>query len=430
MLNTRDIALSILMDVDNNKTFSNIATTKALRQNQFSDKVERAFLTRLAEGTIEYQIRLDYVLDSFSKTKMKKCKPLIRNVLRMGAYQILFMDTVPDSAACNECVKLVKKHGFASLSGFVNGVLRNVSRNKNNIKYPDYETEKIDYLSVYYSTPRWLVEKIMSDYPKEGEQIIKASYIDRKTTIRVNENKILVEDFAKQLLDKGINVAKGNYSKKALCIDNYDFVRRIPGYREGYFTVQDESSMCAIEAAGIKEGYRIIDVCAAPGGKTTAAAEMLNGTGSIISMDLSSDKLSLIEENVNRLGFDNITVAEHDARELIEDYIEQMDLVIADVPCSGLGIIGRKNDIKYRLTEKQLKELVELQRQILSTAHRYVKKGGTLLFSTCTINKEENYENVKWFLANHPEFKMESQRLFLQGVDKCDGFYYAVIKHQ
>ncbi|MDD6402454.1 MAG: 16S rRNA (cytosine(967)-C(5))-methyltransferase RsmB [Lachnospiraceae bacterium] len=430
MLNTRDIALSILMDVDNNKTFSNIATTKALRQNQFSDKVERAFLTRLAEGTIEYQIRLDYVLDSFSKTKMKKCKPLIRNVLRMGAYQILFMDTVPDSAACNECVKLVKKHGFASLSGFVNGVLRNVSRNKNNIKYPDYETEKIDYLSIYYSTPRWLVEKIISDYPKEGEQIIKASYIDRKTTIRVNENKILVEDFAKQLLDKGINVAKGNYSKKALCIDNYDFVRRIPGYREGYFTVQDESSMCAIEAAGIKEGYRIIDVCAAPGGKTTAAAEMLNGTGSIISMDLSSDKLSLIEENVNRLGFDNITVAEHDARELIEDYIEQMDLVIADVPCSGLGIIGRKNDIKYRLTEKQLKELVELQRQILSTAHRYVKKGGTLLFSTCTINKEENYENVKWFLANHPEFKMESQRLFLQGVDKCDGFYYAVIKHQ
>ena len=430
MLNTRDIALSIWMDVDNNKTFSNIATTKALRQNQFSDKVERAFLTRLAEGTIEYQIRLDYVLDSFSKTKMKKCKPLIRNVLRMGAYQILFMDTVPDSAACNECVKLVKKHGFASLSGFVNGVLRNVSRNKNNIKYPDYETEKIDYLSIYYSTPRWLVEKIISDYPKEGEQIIKASYIDRKTTIRVNENKILVEDFAKQLLDKGINVAKGNYSKKALCIDNYDFVRRIPGYREGYFTVQDESSMCAIEAAGIKEGYRIIDVCAAPGGKTTAAAEMLNGTGSIISMDLSSDKVSLIEENVNRLGFDNITVAEHDARELIEDYIEQMDLVIADVPCSGLGIIGRKNDIKYRLTEKQLKELVELQRQILSTAHRYVKKGGTLLFSTCTINKEENYENVKWFLANHPEFKMESQRLFLQGVDKCDGFYYAVIKHQ
>ena len=263
MLNTRDIALSILMDVDNNKTFSNIATTKALRQNQFSDKVERAFLTRLAEGTIEYQIRLDYVLDSFSKTKMKKCKPLIRNVLRMGAYQILFMDTVPDSAACNECVKLVKKHGFASLSGFVNGVLRNVSRNKNNIKYPDYETEKIDYLSIYYSTPRWLVVKIISDYPKEGEQRIKASYIDRKTTIRVNENKILVEAFAKQLLDKGINVAKGNYSKKALCIDNYDFVRRIPGYREGYFTVQDESSMCAIEAAGIKEGYRIIDVCAA-----------------------------------------------------------------------------------------------------------------------------------------------------------------------
>lgn len=430
MLQTRDIALGILLDVDNNNTFSNIATTKALRQNQFSDKVERAFLTRLAEGTIEYKIRLDYVLDSFSKTKMKKCKPLIRNVLRLGAYQILFMDSVPDSAACNESVKLAKQHGFGNLSGFVNGVLRNVSRNKDKIIYPDCHSEKIKYLSVYYSTPEWLVEKILSDYPKQGEQIIKSSFEDRKTTIRVNTTKISVEELISMLEEKGISVTFGNYSKKALCIENYDFIRRIPGYREGFFTVQDESSICAIEAAGIKSGYNIIDVCAAPGGKTTAAAELLNGTGNIISMDISEDKLALIEENVNRLGFENITVSGHDAREYIEEYNEKMDLVIADVPCSGMGIIGRKNDIKYRITKEQLKELVVLQREILDTAGKYVKRGGTLLFSTCTINKEENEKNVEWFLEKNKDYALIESRCFLQGVDKCDGFFYSVLKRK
>lgn len=429
MLQTRDIALSILLDVEVNNTFSNIAMTKALRQNQFSDKVERAFLTRLAEGTIEYKIRLDYILNQFSKTKMNKCKPVIRNILRMGVYQILFMDSVPDSAACNEAVKLAKKHGFGTLSGFVNGVLRNVSRNKDSISYPDKTKDLFEYLSVYYSIPRWLVEKIFEDYKEDGEKIIKASFDERKTSIRVNTTKITKEELSKMLEEKGIEVCDGYYSDKALLIDGYDFIRRVPGYRDGLFTVQDESSMCAVAAAGIKKDDIVYDVCSAPGGKTTAAAEILNGTGHIISMDISEDKLSLIEENVERLGFSNVEIFAHDAKEML-DKENSADVVIADLPCSGLGILGRKNDIKYRVTKEQLDELVVLQREILDTVHKYVKCGGTLLYSTCTINKCENHENVLWFLEKYPEFKLVEERAFLQGVEACDGFFYAVLKRQ
>ncbi len=430
MTNSRDIVLSILMDIDTNKTFSNMAISKALSKNQFSDKSDRAFITRMAEGVVEYMINLDYVLNQFSKTKINKCKPLIRCILRMGAYQILYMDKVPDSAACNEAVKLAKAHGMQGLSGFVNGVLRSLSRNKDTVKYPDIESDKIKYISVKYSTPEWLVKKIIKDYPEQSENIISASFSDRKTTIRVNETKTNKEALRKMLEESGIVVCEGYYDEKALLIDGYDFIKKIPGYKQGFFSIQDESSMCAIRAAGIKAGDIVVDVCSAPGGKTTGAAEFLNGTGKVYSMDLSDDKLELIEDNVKRLGFDNVDMKAHNATCLIDDMIEKADVVIADVPCSGLGIIGRKNDIKYRLEKTQLEELVTLQREIISTVYKYVKPGGTLLYSTCTINPSENQENIEWFLEEHPEFKITEQRLFLQGLEKCDGFFYTVMKRQ
>lgn len=430
MADARDIAYNILLDIESNNTFSNIAISKALRQNQFSEKTERAFITRLAEGVTEYRINLDYIINSFSKTKINKCKPAIRCLLRMGTYQIIYMDGVPDSAACNESVKLAKKHGFASLSGFVNGVLRNIARNKNEIKYPDKDNDRTEYLSVKYSIPEWLVEKISSDFPDYAETIIKASFSERATTIRVNTLKTDVDALKVLLQEKNINVENGKYCDKALVISNYDFVRKIPGYKQGLFTVQDESSMCSVMAAQIKPGDTVIDVCAAPGGKTTAAAECLQGKGIVYSMDISEDKLELIEDNVQRLGLDNVKISAHDATEelLIDGQKIDADVVIVDVPCSGMGIIGRKNDIKYHLSKEQLDELVVLQRKILTTVKEYVKKGGTLLYSTCTINPDENKNNVKWFLENNKEFVLEKERLFLQGIDECDGFYYAIIK--
>lgn len=426
MINTRDIVLNILMDIETNKTFSNQAISKALSKNQFEDKRDRAFITRLAEGVMEQLISLDFIINQFSKTKVKKCKPLIRCVLRMGAYQILYMESVPDSAACNESVKLVKNHGFGSLSGFVNGVLRNIARNKDNIAEPSGDKNSPEYLSVKYSMPQWLVEKLRTDYPKQYIRIIEGCFWDRDTSIRVNTTKISREQLKDMLLEGGITVEYGNYDDKALLISDYDFIKKVPGYKKGYFTVQDESSMCAIRAAGIKPGDYVVDLCAAPGGKTTCAAEYLEGQGHISSMDISEDKLELIEENVSRLGFDNVSISCHDATQTIANL--KADVVIADLPCSGLGIIGRKNDIKYRLEQNQLNDLVVLQRQILDNAKNYVKAGGTLLYSTCTINPDENQDNVKWFLEKYGEFELMEEKLFLQGVDLCDGFYYAVLK--
>ncbi|MGN0152035.1 MAG: 16S rRNA (cytosine(967)-C(5))-methyltransferase RsmB [Wujia sp.] len=435
-MDARDVTLSILMDMETGGTFSSMAIAKALRQNQFSDKAERAFVTRLAEGTTEYRITIDYVVDRFSKTAIRKCKPLIRCILRMSTYQILYMDSVPDSAACNEAVKLAKRHGFASLSGFVNGVLRNIARNKDNIEYPS-ETEDMEaYLSVRYSTPVWLVKKMMKDYQGQAEDILRGTFAERDTTIRVNLCRTTKAELKKMLIDAGIHVQDGVYDENALRIHGYDFIRRIPGYREGFFTVQDESSMCAVRAAGIKPGDMVIDVCAAPGGKTTAAAEYLGNQGVIYAMDISSDKLDLIEENVSRLGFDNVKICEHDATEPLDldsltgEKDAAADVVIADLPCSGLGIMGRKNDIKYRLDEEQLRQLSELQRNILGVAQGYVRSGGTLLYSTCTINPDENQYNTEWFLKTYRDYVLAEEKLFVQGIDQCDGFYYAVLRRK
>lgn len=420
----REIALAILLDIEKNRTFSNIALNKGLRINQFSDKKIRAFVTRLVEGVTEYRLLLDYFIGCYSKHKVNKLRPQIRSILRMGVYQILYMDSVPDRAACNESVKMVRKHGLNSLSGYVNGVLRTIAREKENLAYPDE-------IWLRYSTPEWLWNFLFDTYGKDkAEQIIKAQFVDRGTTIRCNRTLTDREHLKEKLESAGITAEFGYYSDNALIIQDYDFIRRIPGYREGEFSVQDESSMCAIEAAGIREGDTIIDLCAAPGGKTCYAAELLNNAGTVFSRDISEEKTELIRENIKRLKLDNVIVSEHDATEHDAALEQKADVVIADVPCSGLGIIGKKNDIKYIMTPEEMKSLAELGRRILEQAARYVKCGGTLLFSTCTINPEENERNAEYFLESHSDFEKITERTFLQGIDHCDGFYYCVMKRK
>lgn len=427
MTNARDIVLSILLDIEANNTFSNIAIAKALKKHQFEAKKDRAFITRLAQGVTETKIKLDYIIDGFSKTPSGKCKPLIRSLLRMGVYQIMYMDAVPDSAVCNEAVKLAKKHNFGSLGGFVNGVLRAVARNKDKIAMPGKENLS-EYLSVNYSMPKWLCKKIMEDYGEKGEKIIAASFDERKTALRVNTLKITREKL-KEYIGPHIVMEDGIYDENAILVSGYDFIRSIPGYRQGLFFIQDESSMCAIKAAGIKPYQTVVDVCAAPGGKTLNAACYMEGKGKIYARDISGEKLNLIEENVERLGIgDMVSIEKWDAKTVDEKLVEKADVVIADLPCSGLGIMGRKNDIKYRIKQEQLSELARLQREMLSSVKQYVKKGGVLLYSTCTINPQENKENTKWFLESDSEFKLCAERQMLQGVDQCDGFYYAVLQ--
>ncbi len=441
MKNPREIVLDILLDIEKNNKYSNVSLHTALSSNQFMSKQERSYITRMVEGVIEWRIRLDFIINQVSKTKINKCKPLIRCILRMGVYEIFYMDSIPHEATCNECVKLAAKRGFSGLKGFVNGVLRNICRNMDNISFPEKEPDILKYYSIKYSIPEETVS-ILRDYYEDDilSYILSAGVNDRGTSIRVNTDKTSVEDFMQKLILAGIDVAKGMYNDTSLIISNYDYIRRVPGFFDGCFAVQDESSCLAVKAAGIKEGNLVIDMCAAPGGKTMYAAELAGDKGLVISRDVSSDKTELIEENVERLGYNNVRVEVYDACVLDDSLINKADVVICDLPCSGLGIMGRKNDIKYNISREKISQLSMLQRQMLENGARYVKSGGVLVYSTCTITKEENDDNVKWFIDNF-DFELDSVSPYfpnslenraskgyitlLQGIDKCDGFFIA-----
>lgn len=440
--NVREIVLDILLEIDKKKRFANDVLAEALRANQFMSKQERAYISRLTEGVTEQKVRLDYILNQFSKIKMQKCKPTIRCILRMAAYEIFYMDSVPDEASCNEYVNLAAKRGFKNLKGFVNGVLRNVCRNKDTISYPAPENGVETYLSVKYSVPEPLVEFLLKDYAAdELETIFDAGNKQTGTTIRVNTNRIGLEEFQHILAHKGIKVEKGKYNGTSFILSGYDYIRNVPGFHEGYFTVQDESSSIQVLSAGIKSGDFIIDVCAAPGGKTMYAAELTGENGTVLARDISEEKVERIEENLERMGIKNVTAEVYNAEITDEQMIGKADVVLADLPCSGLGVMARKNDIKYHVTEASARELALLQRSILDTCAAYVKEGGTLIYSTCTIDSIENEDNVFWFLENHKEFHLESAEDYLpenlkeragngfftliQGYDACDGFFIA-----
>ena len=428
--NERDIALTCLMDIEGG-TFSDKALENALRRVQFSEKRERSLISRLVKGVTERRITLDFCIDCFSKTKTAKQKALIKNALRLGVYQLLYMENIPASAAVNETVKLVRKHGFNSLAGFVNGVLRSVERNKDNIAWPD-KSDMVKYLSVMYSTPEWLVKLISEQYPDEAEKILASNVVDRKLSVRVNSTMLNRQALISELESEGITAEVSPYAESALNIADVDFLMRLFSFREGRFTVQDASSQAAVEAIDIKPDDIVWDICAAPGGKTTAAAERVkSGKGYVYSMDLSEEKLPLIEENAERMSLDDkITVMQHNATEAYDNDMERPDVIIADLPCSGLGIMPRKSDIRYRLTPDSLDELIELQHSILANTIPYLKPGGKLLFSTCTINKNENEAGRDFVLRTFPELKLIKEKVFLQGIDDCDGFYYTLYSKQ
>lgn len=422
-MNVRELALEVLLEIEKGEK-SHLILRSVLEKYQYLTKQERAFLTRVTEGTVERRLELDYIINQYSKVKVKKMKPVIRNLLRLAVYQMKYMDNVPDSAACNEAVKLAVKRGFGNLRGFVNGVLRNIARNLDHIEYPEKE-QTIPYLSVMYSMPEWIVKMWVSDYGREKtEEILQNFYIERPTTIRVNENQISKVALMDKLEREGVKVEEHPFLQSALLISNYDYLGALDSFLEGDFQVQDAASIQVAESAEIKEDDYIIDVCAAPGGKALHAAQILNGTGFVEARDLTEYKVSLIRENIWRMGFTNIEAVQQDATIYDEASEAKADVVIADLPCSGLGVLAKKTDLKYKMTPETEKEVAELQRQILKTVHRYVKPGGTLIYSTCTICKSENEENAKWFVKNHPQFELRWEKQIFPGRE-TDGFYIA-----
>lgn len=427
-INTREIVLDCLIEILEKKQYSHYVMKQVLDKFGYLDKKERSFIKRVTEGSVERCMELDYILDSFSKVPVKKMKPLIRNLMRMSVYQMFYMDAIPDSAVCNEAVKLAGKRGFSTLKGFVNGVLRNIARNKEQVCYPNQKTDFTGWLSIQYSMPRWIVELWLQRFGKEQTKTMLAGLLaERPVTIRMDE---ALQDEEKDKLLQAFTDAEIHYEQVAglpyaYYLDNCDRVETIPGYAKGKWMVQDAGSMKIIEVADIKEGQHIIDVCAAPGGKAIHAASKLRGTGFVTARDLSERKVGVMAENIARSGYKNIKAEVGDATILSKKDVEQVDVVIADLPCSGLGVIGRKADIKYRVQPEDITSIATLQKEILSTVWQYVKPGGKLVYSTCTLTEEENEKNTAWFLEHHP-FEKVTENMLIPGVDGTDGFYMAV----
>ncbi len=428
-VNTREIILGILLEVTRDGEYSHIAIRNTLEKYQYLEKQERSFITRVCEGTLEHMITIDYMIDQFSTVKARKMKPVLRCILRSSVYELKYMDAVPPSATCNEAVKLAQKKGFRSLKGFVNGVLRNISRNLDTISLPDPQDSPLGYLSVAYSMPMWILEVWKKSYSIDQiEGFLKSFFSPSPTVIRINLLKISKKDLINELEAEGIKVSEGTGVSDALFISGYDYLGKVPGFQEGKFYVQDLSSMQVSLWAEPKKGDYVIDVCAAPGGKSIHMAELMQGTGIVEARDLTPYKVSLIQENIVRCQLQNIYPLVADARVLDPGKVGKADIVIADLPCSGLGAIGKRSDIKYKVSPEMCQELALLQREILHTVQQYVKPGGILMYSTCTINPAENEENVSWFLGSHPHFSLERQQQILPQEKTNDGFFLAKLR--
>ena len=430
-INTRAIVYDMLMSVEKENTPSHLLLSQTLMKYQYLDKRDRAFISRLFRGTLEYEIFLDGVIRQFSSVRLNKIKPPIKVILRMSVYQILKMDHIPDAAACDEAVKLTRKRGLKNLSGFVNGVLRNIARNIDNIEYPDKSTNTDKYLSVKYSVPEELAGYFLKKFgDNETEEMFEAFNKDKSTYIRCNTKKTDIAGLTAALEAEGVTVTNEGIDKRidyALKISGYDYLGGLKSFRDGLFFVQDISSMLASQGGFIKRDAYVIDVCAAPGGKSINAALMAD-IGHVSSRDISGRKVSLIKENAERLGIDNITYKVWDAVKKDEESVEKADVLICDLPCSGLGIIGRKPDIKYNVTYEKIKELALLQRKILSTVWEYVKKDGILIYSTCTVTPEENAENTEWLVNNYPFELIGKPEQIMPQDGTGDGFYIARLK--
>ncbi len=399
----RKQAIETLRKIFKDKSYSNIVINNDIKN------VDHRFLSLYRKsvlGVIENLIYIDWIINQVSKTKTKKMEIEVLTVLRLAVYQIFFLDKSHENIVVNESVQYIKDKGNIRTSKFVNAVLRNILRSKDALVEKMNKLPMDEYLSVKYSYPKELIIKWKKQFGKDIEEVLIANNTEAPLEIRVNTLKIQRDELIKLFEDKGIKTIKCKYAHKGLIIENPFEIDKTDEYKKGLFSIQSESSMLAGQILNPKEYSLIIDMCAAPGGKTLNAAEMMNNTGKIVSRDIYPAKLKLINNELKRLGVNNVKVEEYDAMKLDDSLIEKADYVIADVPCTGLGIIRRKPEIKYKNTDEDLKEIKEMQYKILVNAGKYLKRQGELVYSTCTTNIEENYELINRFLNNNKDFAL------------------------
>ena len=400
MSNPRQIAFEALMKTYRDGAFSNLALDGILSKSDL-DTRDKSFVSNLFYGVIERQLTIDYQLSLYLSKPLKKLKPEVLTIMRMGAYQVLYMDKVPDSAAVNESIKLSKKNGASYASGLINAVLRKVA--KGGVALPG-NCSKSEYLSVKYSCPLWLVEKWINEYGYEDSAaFLEASLGGADTFIRVNNTKITDDELMTILVSEGVDCEK-TYNENTLKINlNGHDIEKLESFKKGYYHVQDMASQLCAKALSAKENDIVFDLCSAPGGKAYTVAETMNDKGKVLCFDIYENRVSLIVKGAERLGLKSIIGGVGDAS-VFNGELGLADRVLCDVPCSGLGIIRRKPEIKYK-SEADLSDLPEIQYAIVDNASKYVKNGGRLIYSTCTLSKAENENVVAKFLENHCNFK-------------------------
>ena len=434
-MDAREIALKIIVEVNENSAYANLELDKTLKQANLADTRDRAFITDLVYGTVKYKGRLDWIIDQFAKPKVKKMAPMIRNIIRMGLYQMIFLDKVPVSAAINESVNLGKKYGHKGTIGFINGVLRNISRNLENIKYPNKEAQPVDYLASFYSFPKWMIKKWVKDYGVENTEKL-CIYFNKPAPlwIRTNTLKTTREELKEQLQMEEIETQASSKVPEGLRLKNNSGITNLKGFEEGLFTVQDESSMIVSHVLNPQKNDFIIDTCSAPGGKTGHIAQLMHNEGRILALDIHKHRIELIKENCVRLGITNVETALVDAREISQHLHEFADGILIDAPCSGLGVLARRADSRWQKEEKDVEELSKLQYEILKSASELVKAKGTLIYSTCTIDSRENTEVVEKFLKDNTDFYLDTslnEYLPYETDEGKEGYIqYLPFKHQ
>ncbi|CDE10903.1 ribosomal RNA small subunit methyltransferase RsmB/transcription antitermination factor NusB [Clostridium sp. CAG:354] len=425
----RNIALKSLYEINTKQAYSNIVLDKYINENREKlSKLDINFISELVYGVVTWKLTLEYIIQKYSKIKLKKMSDWVKNILYLGSYQILFLDKVPKSAAVNESVNLCKKYNFKSV-GLVNAILRKIEKS-------DYEeintiTNSITRISLKYSMPEWIVKKFCDEYGnEEAANICQNLNLRPNISVRLNRLKDKIELGEKGILED-FRVITGTKN-----------ITKTKEYIEGNITIQDEAAGLSSFILAPKEGEMVLDACSAPGGKTTYLAELMCNQGNIVAWDIYEERLKQVKQNAKRLGINIIQTEVHDATKLKEDYVERFDKILLDVPCLGLGVIRRKPDIKWNRQENNIKEISDIQFNILKTCSKYLKKNGTLVYSTCSMLKEENDAIIEKFIKDEnfeivdidkqipKEFSKITTNNMVQFLpsQKHDGFFITMLK--
>ena len=418
-MTARELALTILYKVEFGEGYANIEIDKEFNKSDLSD-LDKSLASEIVYGVLTWKITLDEMIKMYSSIKIKKISPWILNILRMGIYQIVFLDKIPESAAVNESVKLAKKYGHEASSKFVNAILRRIEKNEMD-KLLDYISTKAlledEIIAIATSHPLWLVDELLKQYDKKFvTELLNANNMKPEITIRANTLKTTRDELYHLFQLKNIDCKKGDLPDSIK-------LRKFSDFGTQLYVVQDEAAQLACLKLNPNPGEKVLDACSSPGGKTTYLASLMKNEGRIDAWDIHPHRVKLVEEAANRLGIHIIKAEEKDATEYVPLLNGHYDKVLLDVPCSGLGVIRKKPDIKWQRSREDIDDMVKVQEKILNTCSEYVRPGGTLVYCTCTVLKQENEEQIEKFLKKHPEFVMEERVLLYPHIDHTDGFF-------